>query len=36
MWHAWHRREMYVQFGSKTRRKGIGIDGKIILKWVLK
>ena len=36
IWHAWHRREMHAEFGSKTTRKDLGIDGRIILKCVLK
>jgi hypothetical protein len=36
MWYAWHRREMHAEFGSKTKRKDVGIDGNIILMWVLK
>jgi hypothetical protein len=41
MWHVWGRGEMHMDFWGRNLRgrdelKGLGIDRRIILKWIFK
>jgi hypothetical protein len=41
MWYVWGRGEVYIEFwwGNLRERdllKGLGLDGRIILKWIFR